>query len=207
VEGEKGIPIKYNPAVNVPLVSSVSNAKVTEPILNSTLEIQNPTNAILPENAMNLKGSTTGYYMMNGILTNGYIAPIGDVNGTKIHMTKVANITRGLSGTAIPHVTSTSYYAVFPNGNTVKILNNSAKDTEETAASKTIVALKGNPERVVKEANITTPISIVAQATTNEVSGASTTAQAEQVIVPHDDEFEDDEDLRLVSDEELPIWD
>jgi hypothetical protein len=54
--------------------------------------------------------------MLDGVITNGYIAPIGKVGDTEVYMTKVPNITKGLGSKGEAHVASNSYYAVFPNG-------------------------------------------------------------------------------------------
>lgn len=207
VTGEKGIPITYNPAVKVPLVSAVTaTTSPIVPIFNSTLETQKPKNLILPEYNLSLAKTTRGYFMLDGVITNGYIAPIGKVGDTEVYMTKVPNITRGLGSKGEAHVASNSYYAVFPNGQTVKILANSVNDTDESAATKIFEALKANSQRVTDESNVETPILKVANATPAKPSGASITAQAEQAIIPHDDEFDDGE-LRQVDNTNNPVWD
>ena len=205
ITGEKGIPITYNPAVKVPLVSAVTTSTSSiAPIFNSTLETQNPKNLILPEYNLSLPKTSRGYFMLDGSIANGYIAPIGKIEDNEVYITKVPNMTKGLGGT-VAHAASNNYYAVFTNGQTVKVLANSVRDTDETAASKIFEALKANPQRVNSESTIETPILKVANATTSKSNGAALTAQAEQAIMPHDDEFEDDE-LREV-DITRPVWD
>ena len=85
VQSEKGIPVEYNPAVNVPLVSPVEVNKVAEtpatpaqsqqvlPIFETSLETQNPVDRILPENSLG-KDSIVGYYEKDGKLYKGYIS-------------------------------------------------------------------------------------------------------------------------------------
>ena len=72
VQSEKGIPIAYNPAVNVPLASAVKVDKSTEtpatpaqawtvlPIFETSLEIQNPIEDLIPE--ADMENSIVGYY-------------------------------------------------------------------------------------------------------------------------------------------------
>jgi hypothetical protein len=114
------------------------------PIFNSTLETQNPKNLVLPEYNLSLPKTSRGYFMLDGNIANGYIAPIGKIGDNEVYITKVPNMTKGLGGT-VAHAASNNYYAVFTNGQTVKVLANSVRDTDETAASKIFEALKSNP--------------------------------------------------------------
>lgn len=83
VQSEKGIPITYNPAVNVPLVSAVKVDKSTEtpatpaqaqtvlPIFETSLETQNPIEDLTPEHSMNNADEGVGYFELDGKLHKG----------------------------------------------------------------------------------------------------------------------------------------
>lgn len=136
VQSEKGIPITYNPAVNVPLVSAVKVDKSTEtlatpaqaqtvlPIFETSLETQNPIEDLTPEHKSTDKDKV-GYFELDDKLHKGYITPLTVIDGVEVHVTKVPNITKGFGrqGEAA-HVASNSFYAVFPNGKTFLFLKN-----------------------------------------------------------------------------------
>ena len=137
VQSEKGIPIAYNPAVNVPLASAVKVDKSTEtpatpaqaqtvlPIFETSLETQNPIEDLTPEHSMNNADEGVGYFELDGKLHKGYVTPLTIIDGVEVHVTKVPNITKGFGrqGEAA-HVASNSFYAVFPNGKTFLFLKN-----------------------------------------------------------------------------------
>lgn len=135
VQSEKGIPIAYNPAVNVPLASAVKVDKSTEtpatpvqaqtvlPIFETSLETQNPIEDLTPEHSMNNADEGVGYFEIDGKLHKGYITPLTVIDGIEVHLTKVPNITKGF-GNDTAHVASNSFYAVFPNGKTFLFLKN-----------------------------------------------------------------------------------
>lgn len=135
VQSEKGIPIAYNPAVNVPLVSAVKVDKSTEtpatpaqaqtvlPIFETSLETQNPIEDLTPEHSMNNADEGVGYFELDGKLHKGYVTPLTVIDGVEVHVTKVPNITKGF-GKEAAHVASNSFYAVFPNGKTFLFLKN-----------------------------------------------------------------------------------
>lgn len=239
VQNEKGIPITYNPAVNVPLVSSVKVDKPTEapattaqkqqvlPIFETSLETQNPIEDLTPEHSMNNADEGVGYFELDGKLHKGYVTPITVIDGIEVHLTKVPNITSGF-GKDAAHVASNSYYAVFPNGKTFLALKNNpvqggySQSQVEQAIRK---MLEGNPQKVKDMSNektilfnpeatptvSTTPVATAPEtpATINQSTaqtGAAYTAQKEQAIMEHDDEFEDEFTLRRVTTIEAPIW-
>ena len=137
VQSEKGIPITYNPAVNVPLVGNVKVNKSTEtpatpaqvqtvlPIFETSLETQNPIEDLAPEYSMNNADEGVGYFELDGKLHKGHVTPLTVIDGVEVHVTKVPNITKGFGrqGEAA-HVASNSFYAVFPNGKTFLFLKN-----------------------------------------------------------------------------------
>lgn len=239
VQSEKGIPIAYNPAVNVPLASAVKVDKSTEtpatpaqaqtvlPIFETSLETQNPIEDLTSEHKSTDKDKV-GYFELDGKLHKGYITPLTVIDGVEVHVTKVPNITKGFGrqGEAA-HVASNSFYAVFPNGKTFLFLNNNPVQggkTQEEVEKAIKVALEGNKQRVkdlssektvlfdpdavptVSAAPITT---VETPATINQGNtqiGAAYTAQKEQAINDHDEEFEDEFTLRRVDDTEAIVW-
>lgn len=227
IQSEKGIPITYNPAVNVPLVGNVKVDKPVEapatpaqepplpPIYDSSLELQNPIEDLAPEYSMNTgDDESVGYFEIDGKLHKGYMTRLTVVDGILVEITKVPNITSGFGRQGeTAHVASNSYYAVFPNGKTFLALKNNpvqggySQSQVEQAVSK---MLEGNPQKVKElsaEKTIlfdpnavptinTSPITTVeTPATINQSTtqtGAAYTAQKEQAVMEHDDEFEDE---------------
>lgn len=163
VQSERGIPIAYNPAVNVPLVGNVKVDKPTEapatpaqaqavlPIFETSLETQNPVEDLTPEHKSTDK-DRVGYFELDGKLHKGYMTPLTTIDGVEIHITKVPNITKGFGrqGEAA-HVASNSFYAVFPNGKTFLLLRNNPVQggkTQEEVENAIKKALEGNIQRV-----------------------------------------------------------
>lgn len=164
VQSEKGIPITYNPAVNVPLVSAVRVDKSTEtpatpaqaqtvlPIFETSLETQNPIEDLTPEHSMNNADERVGYFELDGKLHKGYLTPIAGITEVDVHVTKVPNITKGFGrqGEAA-HVASNNYYAVFPNGKTFLLIRNNPVQggmSESQVEDSIRKVLLGNPQRM-----------------------------------------------------------
>lgn len=220
VQSEKGIPIAYNPAVNVPLASAVKVDKFTEtpatpaqawtvlPIFETSLEIQNPIEDLIPE--ADMENSIVGYYEIGSRLHKGYITPVGIIGGVQVYMTKIPTLTTGtlnkeIAKTVTPYVAYNDYYAIFPNGKTFKLIgkvpikgenamnDNQAKDTINRV-------LGGNPSRVqdlskektilfnpdeVPTVSVTHSTTIEIPATINQNNtqvGAAYTVQKEEII-------------------------
>lgn len=240
VQSEKGIPVAYNPAVNVPLASAVKVDKSTEtpatpaqaqtvlPIFETSLETQNPIEDLTPEHSMNNADEGVGYFELDGKLHKGYVTPLTVINGVKVHVTKVPNITKGFGrqGEAA-HVASNSFYAVFPNGKTFLFLKNNpvqggmTQSQVEDAIRKGLEAKPQKVKELASEKTIlfdpdavptvsATPITTVETPATinqgNTQTGAAYTAQKEQAINDHDEEFEDEFTLRRVDDTEATVW-
>lgn len=164
---EKGIPITYNPAVNVPLASVVQTPRTEGPlpIFNSTMEtmITNPKeqNRVLPENAFE-EGGEIGYYEKDGKLYTGYLKKIGEVEVTygsgrkdmvPIHVTKVRDTGFGREG---EFGSTSEYLTVFPNG---KAISTKTNDTNDNHAAEVIMkALSAKPEKVLLLSNEKTQI-------------------------------------------------
>lgn len=240
VQSEKGIPIAYNPAVNVPLVSNVKIDKPVEtpatpaqaqtvlPIFETSLETQNPIEDLTPEHSMNNADERVGYFELDGKLHKGYMTPLTTIDGVEIHITKVPNITKGFGRQGeVAHVASNSFYAVFPNGKTFLFLKNNPVQggmSDSQVEDSIRKALLGNPQRMrdlASEKTIlfdpdavptvsATPITTVETSATinqgNTQTGAAYTAQKEQAINDHDEEFEDEFTLRRVDDTEATVW-
>ena len=163
VQSEKGIPITYNPAVNVPLVGNVKIDKPVEtpatpaqaqtvlPIFETSLETQNPIEDLTPEHKSTDKDKV-GYFELDGKLHKGYITPLTVIDGIEIHVTKVPNITSGFGRQGeTAHVASNSFYAVFPNGKTFLFLKNNPVQggmSESQVEDSIRKALLGNPQRM-----------------------------------------------------------
>lgn len=240
VQSEKGIPITYNPAVNVPLVSAVKVDKPTEtpatpaqaqtvlPIFETSLETQNPIEDLTPEHSMNNADEGVGYFELDGKLHKGYVTPLTVIDGVEVHVTKVPNITKGFGrqGEAA-HVASNSFYAVFPNGKTFLFLKNNpvqggmTQSQVEDAIRKGLEAKPQKVKELASEKTIlfdpdavpivsATPITTVETPATinqgNTQTGAAYTAQKEQAINDHDEEFEDEFTIRRVDDTEATVW-
>lgn len=242
VQSEKGIPITYNPAVNVPLVGNVKVDKPVEapatpaqeppllPIYDSSLELQNPIEDLAPEYSMNTgDDESVGYFEIDGKLHKGYMTRLTVVDGIPVEITKVPNITSGFGRQGeTAHVASNSYYAVFPNGKTFLALKNNPVQggySQSQVEQAVIKMLEGNPQKVKDMSNEktilfdpnavptvnTAPITTVeTPATINQSTtqtGAAYTAQKEQAVMEHDDEFEDEFTLRRVDETiEAPVW-
>lgn len=238
VQSEKGIPIAYNPAVNVPLASAVKVDKSTEtpatsaqaqtvlPIFETSLETQNPIEDLTPEHSMNNADEGVGYFELDGKLHKGYVTPLTVIDGVEVHVTKVPNITKGF-GKEAAHVASNSFYAVFPNGKTFLFLKNNPVQggmTQSQVEDAIRKGLEAKPQKVKELAsektilfdpdavpNVSaTPIATVETPATinqgNTQTGAAYTAQKEQAINDHDEEFEDEFTLRRVDDTETTVW-
>lgn len=238
VQSEKGIPITYNPAVNVPLASAVKVDKSTEtpatpaqaqtvlPIFETSLETQNPIEDLTPEHSMNNADEGVGYFELDGKLHKGYVTPLTVIDGVEVHVTKVPNITKGF-GKEAAHVASNSFYAVFPNGKTFLFLKNNPVQggmTQSQVEDAIRKGLEAKPQKVKELASEKTilfdpdavptvsaaPITTVETPATinqgNTQTGAAYTAQKEQAINDHDEEFEDEFTLRRVDDTETTVW-
>lgn len=240
VQSEKGIPIAYNPAVNVPLASAVKVDKSTEtpatpaqaqtvlPIFETSLETQNPIEDLTPEHSMNNADEGVGYFELDGKLHKGYVIPLTVIDGVEVHVAKVPNITKGFGReTEVAHVASNSFYAVFPNGKTFLFLKNNpvqggmTQSQVEDAIRKGLEAKPQKVKELASEKTIlfdpdavptvsSTPITTVETPATinqgNTQTGAAYTAQKEQAINDHDEEFEDEFTLRRVDDTEATVW-
>lgn len=124
----------------------------TTPVANKK-DNSNSSNETLSNNST-LSGETS-YFELNGEVVTAPTTIIGEVNGYTIRMYKEAIQTSGYGGNGAG--TLYNYYAVFPNGNTFKIVNLSKGDDEDV--SKEIMnALGRNPSRVKQMSEVTTKV-------------------------------------------------
>lgn len=220
---EQGIPITYNPAVNVPLESRAS-APVTPsnlPIFDSTIETMNPENRVLPENAFEEEGEV-GYYEIGDKVYKGYLRKVGDIEATTesgqkvtlpIYTTKIRDHGFGREG----ELGSTSQYlTVFSNGKAIAMLSGNLNNNNDGFKQAQDILMKGlstNPAKVLALSSEQTQISAF-QKPGNEggsepesTGGAAEANQITENINTQDDEFEDDLELRRIDENERPIWD
>ena len=219
---EQGIPITYNPAVNVPLESRASApvAPSNLPIFDSTIETMNPENRVLPENAFEEEGEV-GYYEIGDKVYKGYLRKVGEIEATTesgqkvnipIYTTKIRDHGFGREG----ELGSTSQYlTVFPNGKALAMLSgnlNNDNNGFKQAQDLIISALSANPAKVLTLSSEQTQISAFQKPGNEGGSEPESTGGAERAnqtidnVNVHDDEFEDDLELRRV-DDERQIWD
>lgn len=218
---EKGIPITYNPAVNVPLAVASrpiekaktqpsTSASTNLPIFDSAIEtmITNPEeqNRVLPENAFE-EGGEIGYYEKDSKLYTGYLKKVGEIEVTygsgqkdmvPIHLTKVRDRGFGREG---EFGSTSEYLTVFPNGMAISTRTNDTND--DHAAEVIMKALSAKPEKVLslssEKTQIHNPRELeesdatirTAQESTPQ-GGASKSIQKNDSVNQHDDEFEDD---------------
>ena len=208
--------------------STVAQEQQVLPIFETSLETQNPIEDLTPEHSMNNADEGVGYFELDGKLHKGYVTPLTVIDGVEVHVTKVPNITKGFGrqGEAA-HVASNSFYAVFPNGKTFLFLKNNPVQggmTQSQVEDAIRKGLEAKPQKVKKLASEKTilfdpdavptvsaaPIATVETPATinqgNTQTGAAYTAQKEQAINDHDEEFEDEFTLRRVDDTEATVW-
>lgn len=224
IQIEKGIPIEYNPSVNVPLVGNVQTPVDDKPqvlpIFETSLETQNPVDRILPENSLG-NTSVIGYYEKDGKLYKGYVRKVGVIGDIPIYITKERDRGFGREGEMNK---SSSYFVILPNGKLVDTKTLSQSDDE--AATVIMKALSAKPQKVKDLAAEKTilfdpntalvsnaPVSTETPANINQgttQTGAAYTSQKEQAINNNDEEFEDELDLgnlRKVDESlEAPVW-
>lgn len=226
VNKEKGIIIKYNPSVNVPLsgaVSPSSTSKSSTPVFDSVFETMNPVNNVLPETSM--KDSTVGYFVKDSKIHKSYLVPVGKIGGIDTYMTKVVNMTKGMKKNGPSVVGTVEYHVVFPNGNSMKLITSEPQAmTDEEAKNTMYKQLSGNPSRVISMANektimydpsdkplepstptVETPANVLA--TPSSVSEEATSLSKTQAIQDANDEFDDDDITKFRKvDEDRKIW-
>lgn len=220
---EKGIPVKYNPGVSVPLEGApIQNPKVTEvttPILNSSVELIEEPETNLSED-YEIKDGKVGYYIIDDKIYRGYVAPVGEVAGVEIHMTKIPLYSRGI-GNSPQFIAKNQFYAIFPNGKTFKVTSAPTNHDDTFGKNKILEVLSGNPKRVQQIASEKTSISsleigpqkeeikreIITPANMNQgTNTASSLINKMKAIDKTDSKFEEDILLRETTNEPYKKW-
>lgn len=218
--------VKVDKSTGTP--ATPAQAQTVLPIFETSLETQNPIEDLTPEHSMNNADEGVGYFELDGKLHKGYVTPLTVIDGVEVHVTKVPNITKGFGReTEVAHVASNSFYAVFPNGKTFLFLKNNpvqggmTQSQVEDAIRKGLEAKPQKVKELASEKTIlfdpdavptvsATPITTVETPATinqgNTQTGAAYTAQKEQAINDHDEEFKDEFTLRRVDDTEATVW-
>lgn len=128
----KGMPITYNPAVNVPLVRAVENTSTSSqtkqpnlafPILNANTVSQKTENTLTDDYHIDTNNEQPGVFDIGGKIHKGYLTPLGTINSVPLYLTKIPNTTTN-SDKNKEYVFSNDFYVVFPNGKTFRIVQN-----------------------------------------------------------------------------------
>lgn len=153
---EKGIGIKYNPLVKVPVVSQPAQKTASEPpIFNSILETRAPIDMTQDSPAM--EGSKVGYYVTkDGQLYKGNLLLMGTIQGTKVYLTRETVEKKGLGKKTFVDYT---YKAIFENnGRSVVVGKNVATD-RQLPLKEFMSLLENNAEMVKGIIEAVSPIS------------------------------------------------
>lgn len=170
---EDGIPIKYNKDIEGKIAAmkdKSDNTKVTdkqdipvpkpkpindnsskEIIFNKSVEDLNPIDETTQYNDMD--NSKQGYYLdTNNTVKKGPITFIGNINNIPIHVRKIVTMSNGGNEARALFPALKSFDVIFPNGNTLRVVNDTSYSNSDTDAFDAIYqALNGNPSRVVSE--------------------------------------------------------
>lgn len=149
ITGERGIPITYNPSVGVPLAGSVKAPVAPKEDKGNNYPIFNSTVTGKPiEMTQDDADTAQGKFILDGKVVSGPITSMGTIADTEVFVTRVANMTRGF-GKEEARVGNFDYYAVFPNGEAVKVSSNVGPNVSPAEViEKMKAALEGNPQRV-----------------------------------------------------------
>lgn len=205
----------------------------TDSRFNNSLESLNPVNDV-DDNHKFEDGNTIGYFELNGKLHKGYLKELTTINGYKIYLTKVPNLTKGF-GKSEEHVASNNYYAIFPNGKVYEVARN-VPITENTKESYMADEIKNllskNPKKVADlstektllfdpktttNTTTNTEIKLTIPSTENtantetikgkEGTGGAAAATAKlQAVNDNDEDYEDEFELRKVDDISRTVW-
>lgn len=198
---ETGIPILYNPFIERLLVN-LSNEKIDKslPIFNSLLGTQDYKEELSDENKMT--NSQIGYYIREGEIYKGYLSPIGEIEGINIHIAKIPIYTKGFGGLDTEsHIAMIDYYAVFPNGNSIRLIQDPLSLSDDEAKNTIKEILSKNPQRVINISKEETLLSNKQKNSSEEdiqSTGAFKLMQAENSLK---EEYEDDEDDLILGNE------
>ena len=214
IDKEADIPITYNPEIRKKLDSQTSSKEV-KTVSQSVASTTNNEIPIFNKNNTNLDSvdrategnkfddSSIGYYISDGILFKGYIAPMNTIDSVPVYYTRVYKGSESSIGY--------DYYVVFPNGNSVKVIQNAPiSESLESIKSKITQALSGNLPRLHEMNSAVTIFSKeeVKVETPKEVTPTiSASNKAQQSVNKTESEFEEPLQLREAKDNNITVWD
>lgn len=150
---EKGIPLKYNPSVKVPVVSQPEKTSTEEPIFNSILETRSPVD--MTEDVSKMEGSKVGYYInSDGNLVKGNLVLGGTIEGSKVYF--VRELVDQVS--MKKHFQDYTYKAVFENGKSLTVAKHVGLE-REVPFELFMSLLNSNLEKVMSAMSASTIIS------------------------------------------------
>lgn len=150
---EKGIPLKYNPSVKVPVVSQPEKTSTEEPVFNSILETRSPID--MTEDVSKMEGSKVGYYInSDGNLVKGNLVLGGTFDGSKVYF--VRELVDQVS--MKKHFQDYTYKAVFENGKSLTVAKHVSLE-REVPFELFMSLLNDNPEKVRSAMSASTIIS------------------------------------------------
>lgn len=187
IVGEKGIPITYNPAVNVPLVGTTA-----APVTPTNDQIFTSGAKVDEQNNTGVSDASTAKFEKDGQIVSAPVKKVATIGGVDVFVHKEANVTKGFGRPGEEeHIASYNYWAVFPNGKAIKVVPNVNPSVgDDVPIQKLVEALSAKPEKVQALASEITGIG-QSTATKNETastilssqqSGANSTLQAEQAV-------------------------
>jgi hypothetical protein len=187
IVGEKGIPITYNPAVNVPLVGTTA-APVTptnDQIFTSGAKVDEQSNT-------GVNDASTAKFEKDGQIVSAPVKKVATIGGVDVFVHKEANVTKGFGRPGEEeHIASYNYWAVFPNGKAIKVVPNVNPSVgDDVPIQKLVEALSAKPEKVQALASEITGIGqstalkneTASTILSSQQSGANSTLQAEQAV-------------------------
>lgn len=218
IDKEAGIPITYNPEIRKKLESRSSPKEVKPVSASNTEDIINITTSAIPifnKNNANLDsvdrategnkfyGSSIGYYISDGVLYKGYVADLYNIDSVNVYYTRVYKGNESSVGY--------DYYVVFPNGNSVKVIQNAPiSESLESIKSKITQALSGNLPRLHEVNSAVTILSeeeVKAETPKEVIPTISESNKAQQSVNKTDAEFEEPLTLRKAEDADITVWD
>lgn len=208
ITGEKGIPITYNPAVAVPLIGNTA-----APVAPTDGQVFKSGAKIDEQSPVGVSEASVAKFDKEGEVVSAPIKKVATIGGVDVFIHKEPVITKGFGRPGEEeHIAFYNYWAVFPNGKSVKVVPNVNPSVgDEVPTQKLIEALSAKPEKVQALASEVTKIGpdtapkqeTASTILSSEQSGAASTLQAEQAINPTTKRTR--RHLRAV-DENRPIW-
>lgn len=189
ITGEKGIPITYNPAVAVPLIGNTA-----APVAPTDGQVFKSGAKIDEQSPVGVSEASVAKFDRDGEIVSAPIKKVATIGGVDVFIHKEPVITKGFGRPGEEeHIAFYNYWAVFPNGKSVKVVPNVSPSVgDEVPTQKLVEALSAKPEKVQALASEVTKIGpdtapkqeTASTILSSEQSGAASTLQAEQAINP-----------------------